>query len=56
LRLLRQIEDVVTRLNPLGEHSRYHDDPLVIDARARIKRCAPAATSNLAKLLAASTA
>jgi hypothetical protein len=45
-----------TRLNPLGALARYHDDPLVIDARARIKRCAPAATNNLAQLLAAGAA
>ncbi len=45
-----------TRLNPLGALALYHDDPLVIDARERIKRCASVATSNLAKLLGASAA
>ncbi len=45
-----------TRLNPLGALALYHDDPLVINARERIKRCASAATSNLAKLLGASAA
>jgi len=45
-----------TRLNPLGALALHHDDPLVIDARGRIKRCAPAAANNLAKLLGASAA
>jgi hypothetical protein len=47
---------MATRLNPLAELPRYQDDPLVIDASARVKRCAADATANLAKLLAASTA
>ncbi|HTC30192.1 MAG TPA: hypothetical protein VK702_05650, partial [Candidatus Acidoferrum sp.] len=42
-----------TRLNPLGALSLYHDDPLVIQARARIKGCALAATSNIATVLGA---
>jgi hypothetical protein len=47
---------MATRLNPLGALALHHDDPLVIDARERIKRCAPAAANNLAKLLGASVA
>jgi hypothetical protein len=43
-----------TRLNPLGALPLHHGDPLVIEARARIKGCALAATSNIAKLLGAS--
>ena len=45
-----------TRLNPLGALAQFRDDPLVIDARGRIKRCASAATNNLAKLVGASAA
>jgi hypothetical protein len=44
---------MATRLNPLGALEGRHDDPLVIDARGRIKRYASAAASNLAKLLVA---
>ncbi len=47
---------MATRLNPLGALALHRDDPLVIDARERIKRCASAATYNLAKLLRASAA
>jgi hypothetical protein len=47
---------MATRLNPLGALALHRDDPLVIDARGRIKRCAPAATNNLAKLLGTSAA
>jgi hypothetical protein len=47
---------MATRLNPLGALALHHDDPLVIDARGRIKRCASAAVINLAKLLGACAA
>ena len=47
---------MTTRLNPLGGLALHHDDPLVIDARERIKRYASAATTNLTKLLGASAA
>jgi hypothetical protein len=47
---------MATRLNPLGALALHHDDPLVIDARERIRRCAGAATGNLVKLLRANAA
>ena len=45
-----------TRLNPLGGLGLYRDDPLVVDARGRIKRCGFNAATNLTKLLAARAA
>jgi hypothetical protein len=47
---------MATRLNPLAALSIHLDDPLVIDARGRIKRRTSDATSNLTKLLGASAA
>jgi hypothetical protein len=43
---------MASRLNPFSALAQYHDDPLVIDARGRIKRCTAAAANNLAALLA----
>jgi hypothetical protein len=40
-----------TRLSPFAALALYNDDPLVVDARARIKRYAADATNNLEKLL-----
>jgi hypothetical protein len=40
-----------TRLNPVHDLALYQSDPRVVDARDRIKRCAPAAVDNLRKLL-----
>ena len=42
-----------TRLNPLSRIASYGDDARVIEARERIKRHAPAAVTNLPKLVAA---
>lgn len=40
-----------TRLNPLGGIGLHRDDPKVVEARERIKRCGAAAAGNLVKLL-----
>ena len=45
-----------TRLNPLGGIAPFRDDPIVIDARDRIKLFGAAAVGNLVKLLRQSTA
>jgi NAD(P)-binding Rossmann-like domain len=45
-----------TRLNPLSGVALHADDPIVIDARERIKRFGAAAAGNLVKLLAQATA
>lgn len=44
-----------TRLNPLAGLAQHRDEPVVVDARERIKRHGAAAAGNLAKLLHSST-
>lgn len=44
-----------TRLNPLNGLAAHADDPVVIDARERIKRHGPAAAANLQRLLGQTT-